>query len=258
MSATEASATIQNAASPIEMKCINTIRTLSMDAVQAANSGHPGTPMAMAPLRLLSMAGISALRSQGPALAQSRSLRPFRRARVDAALLGAASDRRQARPEKMAKFSTRLRSARGNQTTSASWAAGVPAIRNHVLTTGVETTTGPLGQGYANSVGMAIAGRWLAVTLQPAGIPNVYNFNVYALGGDGCMMEGISSEAASLAGHLKLSKPLLDLRQQPHHDRRRNSAGFFRRCGRALRGLRLECPAGAGRERSGLDSRRLP
>jgi transketolase len=73
------------------------------------------------------------------------------------------------------------------------------------LTTGVETTTGPLGQGYANSVGMALAGRWLASRYNQPGFTDLYNFNVYALGGDGCMMEGISSEAASLAGHLKLS-----------------------------------------------------
>jgi len=73
------------------------------------------------------------------------------------------------------------------------------------LVTGVETTTGPLGQGYANSVGMALAGKWLASRYNQAGFEDIYNFNVYALGGDGCMMEGISAEAASLAGHLKLS-----------------------------------------------------
>jgi transketolase len=73
------------------------------------------------------------------------------------------------------------------------------------LTTGVETTTGPLGQGYANSVGMALTGKWLAARYNRPGFEALYNFNVYALGGDGCMMEGISSEAASLAGHLKLS-----------------------------------------------------
>jgi transketolase len=65
------------------------------------------------------------------------------------------------------------------------------------LTTGIETTTGPLGQGYANSVGMALAGRWLASRYNQPGFEDIYNFNVYALGGDGCMMEGIASETAS-------------------------------------------------------------
>ena len=72
------------------------------------------------------------------------------------------------------------------------------------MTSGVETTTGPLGQGVANSVGMAIAARWCAEHYNRPGF-NLFDYNVYALAGDGCMMEGISGEAASLAGHLKLS-----------------------------------------------------
>ena len=88
---------------------------------------------------------------------------------------------------------------------SANSAAAVAGHPESHLTTGVETTTGPLGQGFANSVGMALAGRWLASRYNQPGFEDLYNFNVYALGGDGDMMEGISSEAASLAGHLKLS-----------------------------------------------------
>src|SRR5262249_8620137 len=72
-------------------------------------------------------------------------------------------------------------------------------------TSGVETTTGPLGSGVATSVGMAIAGRWMADHFNRPGFEDLIDFNVYALCGDGCMMEGISAEAASLAGHLKLS-----------------------------------------------------
>ena len=79
--------------------------------------------------------------------------------------------------------------------------AGHPEYR---WTTGVETTTGPLGQGVATSVGMAIAQRWLAATYNRPGF-DLFDYDVYALAGDGCMMEGISGEAASLAGHLKLS-----------------------------------------------------
>jgi transketolase len=79
-----------------------------------------------------------------------------------------------------------------------------PGHPEYRLTSGVEATTGPLGQGVATSVGMAIAGQWLAARYNRDGLP-LFDFNVYALAGDGCMMEGISSEAASLAGHLELS-----------------------------------------------------
>jgi len=204
MSATEASASIQAAATPIEMKCINTIRTLSMDAVQAANSGHPGTPMSMAPLayclwqeflrydpkdphwpnrdRFVLSAGHASM-----LLYSLLHLSGVRQAGKNNDILDAP-----AVPLDEIKRFRQLGSR-------------CPGHPESVLTTGVETTTGPLGQGYANSVGMAIAGRWLASRYNQSGSPEVYNFNVYALGGDGCMMEGISSEAASLAGHLKLS-----------------------------------------------------
>src|SRR5207237_708141 len=80
-----------------------------------------------------------------------------------------------------------------------------PGHPEYRWTSGVETTTGPLGQGLATSVGMAIAGRWMAAHFNKPGFEDLIDFNVYALCGDGCMMEGISAEAASLAGHLKLS-----------------------------------------------------
>jgi transketolase len=80
-----------------------------------------------------------------------------------------------------------------------------PGHPEYRWTSGVETTTGPLGQGLANSVGMAISGRWLAAQYNKPGFENLIDFNVYALCGDGCMMEGISAEAASLAGHLRLA-----------------------------------------------------
>ena len=85
------------------------------------------------------------------------------------------------------------------------WHSRCPGHPEYRWTSGVETTTGPLGQGLANSVGMAMAGRWSAAHFNRPGFDDLIDFNVYALGGDGCMMEGISSEAASLAGHLKLS-----------------------------------------------------
>src|SRR5438046_10706585 len=80
-----------------------------------------------------------------------------------------------------------------------------PGHPEYRWTSGVETTTGPLGQGLATSVGMAIAGRWMAAHFNQPGFEDLIDFNVYALCGDGCMMEGISHESASLAGHLRLS-----------------------------------------------------
>ncbi len=204
MSVTDTSASIHSAATPMEMTCINTIRTLSIDAVQAANSGHPGTPMAMAPLAYCLWQEFLRYDPNDP-------LWPNRDRFVLSA--GHAS---------MLLYSvlhlTGVKEAGKNLEILSGPAVRLDDIKqfrqlgsrcpghpeSH-LTTGVETTTGPLGQGYANSVGMALAGRWLASRYNQPGFADLYNFNVYALGGDGCMMEGISSEAASLAGHLKLS-----------------------------------------------------
>src|ERR1700737_2655150 len=204
MSATEASASVQNAANPMEMTCINTIRTLSMDAVQAANSGHPGTPMSMAPLayglwqeflrydpkdplwpnrdRFVLSAGHASM-----LLYSVLHLAGVKQAGKNYEILDAPS----VPLDEIKKF--------------RQLGSRCPGHPESHLTTGVETTTGPLGQGFANSVGMALAGRWLATRYNQPEFADLYDFNVYALGGDGCMMEGISSEAASLAAHLKLS-----------------------------------------------------
>ena len=204
MSVTDTTASIQNAATPMEMLCINTIRTLSIDAVQAANSGHPGTPMSMAPVAYCLWQEFLRYDPNDP-------LWPNRDRFVLSAghasmllysvlhLAGVKSDGRNGQvPGTPAVPLEDIKNFRQ----LGSRCAGHP--ESH-LTAGVETTTGPLGQGFANSVGMALAGRWLASRYNQPGFDDLYNFNVYALGGDGCMMEGISSEAASLAGHLKLS-----------------------------------------------------
>jgi transketolase len=188
----------------MEMLCINTIRTLSIDAVQAANSGHPGTPMAMAPLAYC-------LWQEFLRYDPSDPIWPNRDRFVLSAghasmllysvlhLVGVKEVGQNL--EILSGPSVRLEDIKNFRQLN-SRCAGHP--ESH-LTTGVETTTGPLGQGFANSVGMALAGKWLASRYNQPGFEEVYNYNVYALGGDGCMMEGISSEAASLAGHLKLS-----------------------------------------------------
>ncbi|HEX7933646.1 MAG TPA: transketolase [Paraburkholderia sp.] len=187
----------------LDQLCINTIRTLSMDAVQKANSGHPGTPMALAPVAyhlwqnhlrydpdeplwpnrdrfvlsvghasmllysLLHLANVKAVDEDGkPTGGPAVSLEDIERFRqID------------------------------------SKTPGHPEYR---MTTGVETTTGPLGQGLGNSVGMAMAARWYENRFNKPDTP-LFDYRVYALCGDGDMMEGISHEAASLAGHLKLS-----------------------------------------------------
>ena len=204
MSSTNASATVQHAATPIETLCINTIRTLSMDAVQAANSGHPGTPMGMAPV-------VYTLWQEFLRYDPANPLWPNRDRFVLSAghasmllysILHLTGVREAGRNlEILDGLAVRMEDIKTFRQLG-SRCAGHP--ESH-LVTGVETTTGPLGQGYANSVGMALAGKWLASRYNQAGFEDIYNFNVYALGGDGCMMEGISAEAASLAGHLKLS-----------------------------------------------------
>ena len=95
---------------------------------------------------------------------------------------------------------------------------------------GIEMTTGPLGQGVATSVGMAMAGKWLAARYNRPGF-DLFGYNVYALCSDGDLMEGVACEAASLAGHLQLGQPLLDLRRQLDHDRRQDRSGLQRKRG---------------------------
>ncbi len=204
MSVTDTSASIHTAATPMEMLCINTIRTLSMDAVQAANSGHPGTPMAMAPLAYCLWQEFLRYDPSDP-LWPNRDrfvLSAGHASMLLYSVLHLAGVKEAGKNlEILTGPAVRLEDIKTFRQLG-SRCAGHP--ESH-LTTGVETTTGPLGQGFANSVGMALAGKWLASRYNQTGFEDIYNYNVYALGGDGCMMEGISSEAASLAGHLKLS-----------------------------------------------------
>jgi transketolase len=187
----------------LDQLSIATIRTLAIDAVEAASSGHPGAPMGLAPVAftlwqrflrydpdqpiwpnrdrfVLSVGHASMLLYALLHLAGVKAVNP------DYETLG-----EPAVPLDAIKRFRQLDSP----------CAGHPEYR---WTTGVESTTGPLGQGVATSVGMAIAQRWLAATYNRPGF-DLFDYDVYALAGDGCMMEGISGEAASLAGHLKLA-----------------------------------------------------
>jgi transketolase len=188
----------------LDILSVSTIRTLCMDAVQQASSGHPGTAMAMAPVAytlwqrflrfdpddpiwpnrdrfVLSFGHVSTLLYSLLHLTQVKAVNPAY--------------------ETLGELSVPLDDLeRFRQLGSR--CPGHPEYR---WTSGVETTTGPLGNGVATSVGMAIASEWQAATFNRPGY-EVFDFDVYAIGGDGCMMEGISGEAASLAGHLKLSR----------------------------------------------------
>jgi len=198
-----ASSTASASQQSIEQLAINTIRTLAMDAVQAANSGHPGSPMGMAPNAYVLWQRILRYDPAHPVW-------PNRDRFVLSA--GHAS---------MLIYSllhlTGVKRVEEEMTVTGDPAVSMDDIKRfrqlhsktpghpeYRFTSGVETTTGPLGQGVANSVGMAIAGKWLAARYNKPGY-ELFNFNVYSFAGDGCMQEGISSEAASMAGHLKLA-----------------------------------------------------
>jgi transketolase len=187
----------------IDQLCINTIRTLSIDGVQQANSGHPGAPMGLAPVvyelwqkylkydpanpvwpnrdRFVLSAGHASM-----LLYSTLHLTGVRASTLEGEVLK--------EPAVSMEEIKRFRQL-GSKT---------PGHPESHITSGVETTTGPLGQGAGNSVGMAIASKWLAANFNK---PNfeIFDFRTYALCGDGDLMEGVASEAASLAGHLRLS-----------------------------------------------------
>src|ERR1700758_4665666 len=184
--------------------CINTIRTLAMDAVQAANSGHPGAPMGLAPVAYCLWQQFLCFDPEDPIWPNRDRfiLSAGHASMLLYSLLHLTGVKAVSKDyETLGEPSVPLEAIeRFRQVDSRS--PGHPEYR---WTSGVETTTGPLGNGVATSVGMAIAGRWMAAHFNKPGFEDLIDFNVYAVCGDGCMMEGISAEAASLAGHLQLS-----------------------------------------------------
>lgn len=183
--------------------CVNTIRTLSMDAVQRANSGHPGTPMAMAPVAYCLWQRFLRFDPQDPIWPnRDRFVLSIGHASMLLYSLLHLTGVKAVNPkyERLGESAVTLDDIeRFRQLDSK--CPGHPEYR---WTSGIETTTGPLGQGVATSVGMAISAKWQAQHFNRPGF-EMFNYDVYALCGDGCMMEGVSSEAASLAGHLKLA-----------------------------------------------------
>ncbi|HPC61776.1 MAG TPA: transketolase [Verrucomicrobiota bacterium] len=179
--------------SPLDQLCINTIRTLAMDAVQQAKSGHPGAPMALAPVAYLLW---DRYLRHNPANPQWPNRDRF-------ILSGGHGSMLLYSLLHLFGYDLPLEELKRFR----QWASRTPGHPEHGLTPGVEVTTGPLGQGLGTSVGIAIAERWLAAHFNRPG-HELVDFRTFAICGDGDMMEGVSSEAASLAGHLGLHKLL--------------------------------------------------
>lgn len=193
---------MNHAANAVDTQCINTIRTLAMDAVQKANSGHPGTPMGLAPVGYTLWSRFLRYHPEHPDWPNRdrfvlsvghASMLLYSLLHLAGVVEIDAHGKRSGQPAISLDDIKQFRQM-------SSKTPGHPEYR---MTTGVETTTGPLGQGCANSVGMAMAERWLAKRFNRDD-QVLFDYNVYTLCGDGDMMEGISSEAASIAGHLKL------------------------------------------------------
>ncbi|MCI1279037.1 MAG: transketolase [Nitrospira sp.] len=190
-------------AQSIDQQCINTIRTLSMDAVQQADSGHPGTAMALAPVVYWLWQHFLRFDPQDPIWPdRDRFVLSIGHASMLLYSLLHLTRVRAVNPayETVGDLSVTLDDIKKFRQLESK-CPGHPEYR---WTSGVETTTGPLGQGVATSVGMAMAGRWMGAYFNRPGF-RMFGYDVYALCGDGCMMEGVTGEAASLAGHLKLS-----------------------------------------------------
>ena len=186
----------------LDQLCINTIRTLSIDAVQQAKSGHPGTPMALAPLIYTIWNRVLHFDPQDP-IWPNRDRFVLSNGHASMLLWSALhlSGTRavNADYETLGQPSVTLDDIRRFRQLDSK----APGHPEYHWVSGVETTTGPLGQGVATSVGMAIAEKWLANHFNRPGF-EMFDYNIYAVCGDGCLMEGVASEAASLAGHLGL------------------------------------------------------
>jgi transketolase len=186
----------------IELLCINTIRTLSIDAVQQANSGHPGTPMALAPLVYTIWNRVMNFDPQDP-IWPNRDRFVLSNGHASMLLWSVLhltkTQAVDAEYETVGQPSVTLDDIRHFRQLDSK----APGHAEYHWTSGVEATTGPLGQGVATSVGMAIAQKWLAARYNRPGF-EIFDYRIYTVCGDGCMMEGVSSEAASLAGHLGL------------------------------------------------------
>jgi len=188
--------------SELDRLSINTIRTLSIDAVQAANSGHPGTPMALAPLVYTIWNRVLRFDPRDP-IWENRDRFVLSNGHASMLLWSAlhltGTLAVNADYESIGRLAVTLDDIKRFRRLGSK----APGHPEYHWVSGVETTSGPLGQGIATSVGMAIAAKFLGNRYNKPGF-DVFDYDVYAVCGDGCLMEGVGSEAASLAGHLRL------------------------------------------------------
>jgi len=194
--------TAQATATDIDQLAINTIRTLSIDAIEKANSGHPGTPMALAPVAYVLWQRFLRFDPDDPIWPnRDRFVLSVGHASMLLYSLLHLTGVRAVDPdyETLGEPSVSLDDIKSFRQLDSK-AAGHPEYH---LTSGVETTTGPLGQGVATSVGMSIAGLWQAAHFNRPGL-QMFDYDVYVFCGDGDLMEGVSSEAASIAGNQRL------------------------------------------------------
>ena len=222
----------------VDELAVNTIRTLSIDAIQKANSGHPGTPMALAPLAYVLWQRFLRFDPENPIWPnRDRFVLSAGHASMLLYAILHLAGVRAVDPdyEVEGRLSITLEDIESFRQLDSK-AAGHPEYR---WASGVEATTGPLGQGVATSVGMAVASKWLAATYNKPGF-ELFDFDTYVICGDGDMMEGVSHEAAAFAGHQQLDNLCwiydnnhisIDGRHADHHERGRRQA---------VRGLRLE------------------
>jgi transketolase len=200
MSMTNVAAPMTNA--ELDQLAVNTIRTLSIDAVERAKSGHPGTPMALAPLVYTLWNRIMRFDPEDP-IWPNRDRFVLSNGHASMLLwsvLHLTGTRAvNAEYERLGQPSVSLEDIRRFRQIGSK----APGHPEYHWVSGVETTTGPLGQGAATSVGMAIAQKWLADRYNRPGFA-IFDYDIYVVCGDGCLMEGVTAEAASLAGHLGL------------------------------------------------------
>jgi transketolase len=186
----------------LDQLCINTIRTLSIDAVQQANSGHPGTPMALAPLIYTIWNRVMNFDPQDP-IWPNRDRFVLSNGHASMLLWSVLhltkTQAVDAEYESVGQPSVTLDDIRRFRQIDSR----APGHPEYHWTSGVETTSGPLGQGLATSVGMAVARKWLGARYNRPGF-EIFDYNIYTVCGDGCLMEGVSAEAGSLAAHLGL------------------------------------------------------
>jgi transketolase len=186
----------------LDQLSINTIRTLSIDAVQQAKSGHPGTPMALAPLVYTIWNRVMQFDPEDP-IWPNRDRFVLSNGHASMLLWSVlhltGTKAVNADYERLGQPSVTLDDIKRFRQLDSK----APGHPEYHWVSGVETTSGPLGQGVATSVGMGIAQKWLASRYNQPGF-NIFDYRIYAVCGDGCMMEGVASEAASLAGHLGL------------------------------------------------------